>query len=192
MFFAAANIIIICFLTPVLTKAFIRVSEWLQVFPGLQDSSKFPRWFLLGFSLSLISSSSTFPGSWEYLPRPPTTTGITATFMFHSLLSSLVRSGYLFSFVHVLARFPVDKPSHPVVFVLVFLLSKFAAFTYHGINRFISITIEPTATILNHQILLRWGWFLWHYLVLLLIEIPFLFSGFPFVAMSWSAHVYCL
>ena len=47
-----------------------------------------------------------------------------------------------------LAHFPVDHLAHPVVFSLLLFLCHFAAFAYYMIDRFVSVTTEPTFAIL--------------------------------------------
>ena len=54
-----------------------------------------------------------------------------------------------------LAHFPVDHLAHPVVFCLILLLCKFAAFTYYVIDGFISVTVYPTFAILLRLIYSR-------------------------------------
>ena len=46
------------------------------------------------------------------------------------------------------AQFPVDHPAHLLVSSLVLFLCKFAAFAYHVIDRFVSLTTLPTSAVL--------------------------------------------
>ena len=72
------------------TKPFVMKSKWLQIFSGLQDSSKYSCRFqecfgLIDSILPMISSShGLFIETFGIIPMQPITIGIIVTFMFFS------------------------------------------------------------------------------------------------------------